>query len=444
MGTWQGHSNGEFTLNSDHFAAVQDVLANKQTPVSLDYEHASIRPTGLPTPAAGWVLSTEVRPDGLWALVELTGNAANMVKAGEYRYCSGVFLFDAVDPQTGEPLYCVLDSIALTNRPFVDGQEPIMLTRQVALTAGAPKMELDLKTLQKALDALPGPNTPEKIKMVIDLLAKQDEPAPGAAAATDTPAGAPKAEMSRPVPSTKGRPVARKAVLAAPTDTAPTAPLAGEMPPSAPVAPPVAPAVSMAPDVTAPPPDSDDDSAMDALQEKLMEATGLDLVTLVQKLTDNWDAVVALLTGDTSMAASAALSRDLTVSALTTSLREMGKELNKLQTAEVARNHATMDVEVDALVTTGRLHPSKKAEMVALARKSPVEFRAVAGLLVPHLPVNAHAVALTAGGPGSEHLAGSGSPLPADHPLVKQTTLMLDRMKITGKAREDALASLKA
>ena len=94
--------------------------------------------------------------------IDLTKRAADMIKAGEYRFCSGVFDFTSVDPATGEPLLCTLDTIALTNRPFIDGQQPIALTRtdsavapRVSLATGAPKMaSIPRKALDKALDAL--------------------------------------------------------------------------------------------------------------------------------------------------------------------------------------------------------------------------------------------------------------------------------------------------
>ena len=48
--------------------------------------------------------------------VEFTPRAAEMIRGGEYRFCSGVFDFAARDNATGEELLCALDTIALTNR----------------------------------------------------------------------------------------------------------------------------------------------------------------------------------------------------------------------------------------------------------------------------------------------------------------------------------------
>lgn len=129
-GTWEGHPDGAFTLSREGFLACIADAERRMTPQSVDYEHASLYPTGEPTPAAGYVQKLELRRDGLWALVEFTERAAAMIRAGEYRFCSGVFAFERRDRQSGEVISCMLDSIALTNRPFIDGQSPIALSQR--------------------------------------------------------------------------------------------------------------------------------------------------------------------------------------------------------------------------------------------------------------------------------------------------------------------------
>jgi len=129
-GSWEGHPDGAFTLTTAGFESCIYDAERRATPQSVDYEHASLYPTGEPTPAAGYVQKLERRADGLWALVEFTERAAAMIRAGEYRFCSGVFAFERRDRQTGDVIPCMLDSIALTNRPFIDGQEPIALSQR--------------------------------------------------------------------------------------------------------------------------------------------------------------------------------------------------------------------------------------------------------------------------------------------------------------------------
>lgn len=131
QGTWEGHPEGPFSLTLADFASCVAEFEARKNPIPVDYEHASLYPNGGPVPAAGFVQGMEVRDGNLWARVEFTTRAADLIKGGEYRYCSGVFRWDAADRMTGEVRACILDSIALTNRPFIDGQKPIALSALV-------------------------------------------------------------------------------------------------------------------------------------------------------------------------------------------------------------------------------------------------------------------------------------------------------------------------
>ena len=67
--------------------------------IPIDYEHQGFlsEKNGQPAPAAGWFRTLEWREgEGLFALdVEWTDKAREMIKAGEYRYVSPVFLNDS-------------------------------------------------------------------------------------------------------------------------------------------------------------------------------------------------------------------------------------------------------------------------------------------------------------------------------------------------------------
>ena len=82
-GSWEGHPDGAFTLTRAGFESCIYDAERRVTPQSVDYEHASLYPTGEPTPAAGYVQKLEQRADGLWALVEFTERAAAKGLAGE-------------------------------------------------------------------------------------------------------------------------------------------------------------------------------------------------------------------------------------------------------------------------------------------------------------------------------------------------------------------------
>ena len=174
----------------------------------------------------------------------------------------------------------------------------------------------------------------------------------------------------------------------------------------------------------------------------LMERTGLASDALQAALLANVDAIVSLLTGDPTMAASAALTRDLAVDSLRTSLVTLTKEVNgyKAEAAKVA--NARLEIEVDALIKAGKIHPSKKAETVALARKAPAEFRALSSMLSVSLPTTPHAAALTAPTPTSE--GPIACTLPLDHPKVVTLSAMLTaaRAPKDGPIWRDAMARL--
>ena len=72
-------------------------------------------------------LPLRIDESGLWAHVKFTPRAAELVRAGEYRFCSAVWMFDTIDRVTGEEVLAELHSVALTNTPFIDGLQPIVL-----------------------------------------------------------------------------------------------------------------------------------------------------------------------------------------------------------------------------------------------------------------------------------------------------------------------------
>lgn len=80
----------------------------------VDYEHASeVRaPKGEAAPAAGWITQLELREGAVWARVEWTPRASEMVLNREYRFISPVFVFDAKSREVHS-----LVSAALTNTP---------------------------------------------------------------------------------------------------------------------------------------------------------------------------------------------------------------------------------------------------------------------------------------------------------------------------------------
>lgn len=138
-------------------AQAAKIIAGHQaraTRLVVDYEHQTLltAKNGQPAPAAGWIERLEWRepagdePGGLYAYVSWTEKATAMIAAGEYRYLSPVFPYDA----TG--LVLDIGPTALTNHPGLDG-----LTDLARLSAVFPDQEMmSMNELQKKLLAALG------------------------------------------------------------------------------------------------------------------------------------------------------------------------------------------------------------------------------------------------------------------------------------------------
>jgi len=136
----------------------------RRNPPVVDYEHQTLHKetNGQPAPAAAWMRALQWRDTGLWATVELTARAAELIQAGEYRYVSPVFRYDE---KTGDVL--AIEMAAITNNPAIDGMEP--LARRAAATFGYPDPDPEeepamnplLKALLAAL-ALPETTTEDQ------------------------------------------------------------------------------------------------------------------------------------------------------------------------------------------------------------------------------------------------------------------------------------------
>lgn len=423
FGEWDGHTAGKFSLTADHFGAVCAQVRAKRTPVSLDYEHASIRANGEPTPAAGFVLATEIRDDGLWALCEFTQRAADMIKAGEYRFCSGVFDFAARDQVSGEEMLCALDTIALTNRPFIDGQHPIALSRRVPLSNGAGMNKIQIAELTKLLKNIGDgvEMTPDQIKAAVDLLSAKGGEADAAAASEPPPAD--KADAS----AKPGKPVALNADAPAP------AVALGDMPP--------APAAAMAGEMPeVPVEDADQDEAVDEFDAKLMADLGIsDADEFAAKLMANYDAIKAVLMG-VADAGSVAMSRDLVVKGLVSQVEAVTKERNALLSEKAEAQAVACAAEVDALIRRSPALATERDSMIALAKTSPKEFRRVASVLAPTTAplTQAHAVAL------SQPTAQVATKVIADdHPRIIEQRRSLSAAGIKGDAAERVIANVR-
>jgi phage I-like protein len=142
-GTFQARDGrGPFTVTD--MAAVIAASLDPGLDMVIDYDHqsdfASVPEVGGTAPAAGWGRKLEAREDGIWAQVQWTPKAAEMLASKEYRYISPVF---TADKKTGKVLQIL--RAALTNTPALP------LTSITRTQHGDPSMDELLKTLRATM-----------------------------------------------------------------------------------------------------------------------------------------------------------------------------------------------------------------------------------------------------------------------------------------------------
>jgi phage I-like protein len=370
-GSWDGHGEGPFKLDAKDLQSCVAAFNAQTNPISSDYEHASLVADGQPKPAAMWTQKLRVQGDDLYALVEFTPRAAELVRAGEYRFCSGVFAFGVPDRVEGNAKRwpCVLRSIALTNDPFLDGQKPIALTARGvrrALTGGS------MAKITKA-DIVAGLKQIEGDEMSSAQLAALIDSIAAMAAAKDPKTG----EEPEEAPASADAPVveAEEPALAADPEVAEeaacSAVLAAEPPPPAPPTPPAEQANA-------------DGAAMAGA--KLLEASGLDGAALLAALETNLEAVISALRGSggqvADLTAAATASTITALSARIAVFEKRDADIAAKAKADAAMSlSAARKAEVEALVSDGKILPAQVDVYRDLAEKAPAQFRALTASL---------------------------------------------------------------
>jgi phage I-like protein len=153
VGEWKGHPKGPFEFTHELFDEIARNNQRRTTPVNADYEHASRNYDATDAkPSSGEVVKVELRDggDNLWAFMHWTSRATSMLRAREYRTCSPVIAFKAIDRVTGEDIGADLLSVALTNDPFQDGLQPVQLTWTAAMSDMSPEQKKASELAAKA------------------------------------------------------------------------------------------------------------------------------------------------------------------------------------------------------------------------------------------------------------------------------------------------------
>ncbi len=138
-GTFSGRDGrGPYRLDAE---AVLAAFAAHGADLPIDYDHQSLSAEDKagPVPAAGWIKDLAAREDGIWARVEWTPRATELLAHKEYRYISPVFRYQAKEGRV-----VALSGAGLTHNP------------NLYLQAAASRKETTDMTLPEKLAALLG------------------------------------------------------------------------------------------------------------------------------------------------------------------------------------------------------------------------------------------------------------------------------------------------
>jgi phage I-like protein len=138
-GTFSGRDGrGPYKLDAK---AVLDAFAANGADLPVDYDHQSLTADEKagPVPAAGWIKELQSREDGIWARVEWTPRATELLAHKEYRYLSPVFRYQAKDGRV-----VAMSGAGLTHNP------------NLYLQAAASRKESHTMTIPEKLAAMLG------------------------------------------------------------------------------------------------------------------------------------------------------------------------------------------------------------------------------------------------------------------------------------------------
>lgn len=117
VGKWKGHHAGPFEISQTDLEQMIENFKNSGLSIPIDYEHESLE--NKKAPAIGWVDELYIKNNALFALPKWNDEARELIKNKQYKYISPVFMFNSVDRVSGKGIGTTLQSIALTNTPFL-------------------------------------------------------------------------------------------------------------------------------------------------------------------------------------------------------------------------------------------------------------------------------------------------------------------------------------
>ena len=113
LGQIEGRDGRRFALPDP--SAVVEAFARNGADLPVDYEHQADNPAAKasgPIPAAGWIKALKATAEGVFARIDWTDRARDMIAAKEYRYISPVIVYDRATRQVGR-----ISGAGLVHRP---------------------------------------------------------------------------------------------------------------------------------------------------------------------------------------------------------------------------------------------------------------------------------------------------------------------------------------
>ena len=94
LGNIEGRDGRTFSLPDA--GAVIEAFAANGADLPVDFEHQAVNAAGKtgPIPAAGWIKALKATDEGVFAKIDWTDRARDMIAAKEYRYISPVIVYD--------------------------------------------------------------------------------------------------------------------------------------------------------------------------------------------------------------------------------------------------------------------------------------------------------------------------------------------------------------
>lgn len=139
---------GSFLVDEIALVEIMQSFQNQKNDVVIDYEHQTLK--DVIAPASGWIKQLENRSSaGLWAVVEWTPKAKELISYQEYRYISPVVLVRKSDNRAVR-----LHSAGLTNTPAIDGMTPIAAKSGMVMTENIDPVQKQVNDLLDITDVV--------------------------------------------------------------------------------------------------------------------------------------------------------------------------------------------------------------------------------------------------------------------------------------------------